>query len=383
MQSVAAARPESGTIEWDMGDFYVKIGARILKTGIAVSCTMAICHQLKLEPAFFGAVSAVVNMQPSIFLTMKSARDQILLHVIGVATGLFFGYLAGGTPLIMGIATVVLIAIYIRLGLSNGIATGIVAAIFVMGSSQELFLPHALNRTGVIFAGLATAMAVNVLLWPPRYTSQLKDKLKESNEAAVQYFCRAVADYVELENDAPDSSEEEKKASSRIERADAQTIQPCISRGVKSWRRRRPEQGRWIEMARKFVDYNEILTAKADRIFELLPVRLERRHQAGDPPISEEFKSILQILGSSCDGIQRVNQKLRTVIVENKPTEPEEFREDYWERLAAAIEQWQSRLTNSYYVRGLIEAAVTADEIRWAARQGKQLLQEGLDSQQE
>lgn len=26
---------------------------------------------------------------------------------------------------------------------------GIVAAVFVMGSSEELFLPHALNRTGV------------------------------------------------------------------------------------------------------------------------------------------------------------------------------------------------------------------------------------------
>ena len=360
----------------------MKIGARILKTGLAVSCTMALCHQLKLEPAFFGAVSAVVNMQPSIFLTVKSARDQILLHVIGVATGLFFGYLAGGTPLIMGIATVVLIAVYIRLGLSNGIATGIVAAIFVMGSSQELFLPHALNRTGVIFAGLATAMAVNVLLWPPRYTSQLKDMLKESNEAAVQYFCRAVAEYVELENDAPDSNEEEKK---RVHGLNAQTrkLSGLAAREGEILAAAPPEQGRWIEMARKFIDYNEILTAKADRIFELLPVRLERRHQAGDPPISEEFKSILQILGSSYDGIQRVNQKLRTVIVENKPTEPEEFREDYWERLAAAIEQWQSRLTNSYYVRGLIEAAVTADEIRWAARQGKQLLQEGLDSQQE
>ena len=56
----------------------MKIGARILKTGIAVTITMYLCKMLNLEPAFFGAVSAVVNMQPSIFLTVKTAKDQIL-----------------------------------------------------------------------------------------------------------------------------------------------------------------------------------------------------------------------------------------------------------------------------------------------------------------
>ena len=45
-----------------------------------------------------------------------------------------------------------------------------------------------------------------------------------------------------------------------------------------------------------------------------------------------------------------------------------------------AIEQWQSKLTGSYYVHGLIEAAVTANEIKWAAREGKVLLQEILQT---
>ena len=132
------------------------------------------------------------------------------------------------------------------------------------------------------------------------------------------------------------------------------------------------------EQAEKFIDYNETLTEKADRIYEITLVRLERRHQAGDPPISEEFRAILQILGSSAAGINRINQKLRTVIVSNGTAEAEEIREDYWERLTVAIEQWQSKLISSYYVHGLIEAAVTADEIRWAARRGKKLLQESV-----
>ena len=72
------------------------MGARIIKTGIAVTITMFILKALNLEPAIFGAISAVINLQPSIFLTFKTAKDQILVHVLGVGTALIFGYLHGG-----------------------------------------------------------------------------------------------------------------------------------------------------------------------------------------------------------------------------------------------------------------------------------------------
>ena len=114
----------------------MKIGARILKTGVAVTITMYLCKLLNLEPAFFGAVSAVVNMQPSIFLTVKTAKDQILVHLIGVGFGLLFGYLVGGSPLTMGIVSILLIAVYIRMGLNSGISMGIVAAVFVIGAAS-------------------------------------------------------------------------------------------------------------------------------------------------------------------------------------------------------------------------------------------------------
>ena len=358
----------------------MKIGARIVKTGIAVTITMYVCRLLHLEPAFFGAVSAVVNMQPSIFLTMKTAKDQILVHFIGVSAGLLFGYLAGGTPLIMGVVAILLIAVYIKMDLKTGISTGIVAAVFVMGSSQELFLPHALNRTGVVFAGLITAMLVNILLWPPRYSEQLKAKLQESNEAAVKYFCQAVADYVALENEFPQMDTAEKEKVHALNKQ-TRTLSGLLMHEGGLWASGSPEHILWRERAERFIDYNETLTDKADRIYEMLPVRLERRHQAGDPPISEEFRAILEILASSCTSINRVNQKLRAVIVSNEVVAAEEIREEYWERLTVAIEQWQPKMTSSYYVHGLIEAAVTADEIRWATRRGKHLLQDCLSTQ--
>jgi uncharacterized membrane protein YccC len=356
----------------------VKIGARILKTGVAVTITMYLCKLLNLEPAFFGAVSAVVNMQPSIFLTVKTAKDQILVHLIGVGFGLLFGYLVGGSPLTMGLVSILLIAVYIRMGLNSGISMGIVAAVFVMGSSQELFLPHALNRTGVIFAGLTTAMFVNVFLWPPRYSQRFKTKLSESNEAAVAYFCQALGEYVKLENEMPEMNPAEKEQAHLLN-VEVRTLSVLLLREGEMPTVGTPKQSQWLMLAEKLIDYNEALTEKADRIYALLPARLERRHQAGDLPISEEFRGILSILGQGGASIQRINDKLRRSIVDGEEIPPEEISEVYWEKLTVAIEQWQPTHIGSYYVHALIEAAVTANEIKWAARQGKQLLQESAE----
>jgi hypothetical protein len=84
----------------------------------------------------------------------------------------------------------------------------------------------------------------------------------------------------------------------------------------------------------------------------------------------------LAILASSTETINRVNQKLRIIVIDGGGAEAEVISEEYWERLTVAVEQWQSKLTGSYYVHALIEAAVTANEIKWAAREGKLLLQE-------
>ena len=357
----------------------MKIGARIIKTGIAVSITMYLCKFFNLEPAFFGAVSAVVNMQPSLFLTVKTAKDQIVVHLIAVAIGLLFGYLLGGTPIVMGLVSILLIMVYLKMGLHSGISMGIVAAVFVMGSSEELFLPHAFNRTGVIFTGLTSAMFVNMLLWPPRYNRQLKEQLRLANEASVAYFCQAVAEYVKLENQEPNLDPAEK---SRVHGMN-QAVRNLISLSARESELAlagSSKQNQWLTMAGRLSGYNEALTEKADRIYDLLPARLQRRHDAGDPPISEEFRAILAILGSSSENLIRVNGKLRAVVIDGGMAEPEPISEVYWERLSVAIEQWQSKLTGSYYVHGLIEAAVTANEIKWAAREGKILLMESLQT---
>ncbi len=356
----------------------MKIGARVIKTGIAVAMTMFFCKSLGLEPAFFGAVSAVINMQPSIFLTLRAARDQILVHILGVTAGFFFGYFLGVNPLSAGLIVILLIPIYIKLRLHSGITMGIVAALFVLSSSTEEFLIHALARTGVIFVGLGSAMLVNVLLWPPRYSKLLKEKLRESNEAAVLYFCRAVQDYVGLANGELHIDIEQRKRVNKLNK-EARMLLDLLSR-ERQVVAESSEPREWISLAEKLIDYNESITKKGDRIFDLLPTRLDRRIKSGSPPISDEFRAILQILESGCTIVIRVNGKIRSVIIDGGTANPEEISEAYWESLTKAIDQWQPRLSGSYYLHGLLEVAVTANEIKWATRQAKILLQESVEN---
>jgi len=140
------------------------------------------------------------------------------------------------------------------------------------------------------------------------------------------------------------------------------------------------EPREWIFLAEKLIDYNESIIKKGNRIFDLLPIRLERRMKSEAPPVSDEFKAILDILESGCTIVVRVNGKVRSVIVDGGITSPEEISEEYWETLTKAIEQWQPRLTGSYYLHGLLEVAVTANEIKWATRQAKILLSESVEN---
>lgn len=351
----------------------MKIGARIIKTGIAVTFTMLICKALNLEPAFFGAVSAVINMQPSIFLTIKTAKDQIMVQILGVSVAIFLGYIIGGNAISMGLITILIILLYRKVNLQSGISAGVVAAVFILSSSPDEFLPHALRRTAVIFTGLTTAMFVNIVLWPPKYNRQFKEKLKESNEQAVLYFCQAVQDYIQLENDEPNLNEEQRNKVHAIN-AQLRELSGLFRREGNLFATTTPEQGAWFSCAKKFIDYNEALTEKADRIYNLLPARFERRLKSGSPPISSEFKTILEMLQSGCITITRVNGKLRSAIIEGLSVESEKISEDYWEKMTKAIELWQPKITSSYYLHALIEVAVMANEIKGAARQGKKLL---------
>ena len=353
----------------------LSIGPRIIKTGIAVTITMFICRLLNLEPAFFGAVAAVINMQPSIFMTLTSAKNQFLIHFYGVSTAIVLGYLIGGHPLSMGLITIIIIVLYRQVGLQTGISTGVVAGVFILSSSADQFLSHALTRTAVIFTGLITAMVINVFLWPPRYNRQFRDKIMASNQETVKYFRQAIADYAKLQNDPPDLNLEQKRLVHGL-KEEVRVLAGFFKKEGELLAPAAASQGDWYNQAKRFVDYNESLIEKADRIYELLPGRYERRMRLESPPISAEFQAIMDLLTRGGMTVDRVNSKLRGSVIYGAAVQTEEINEAYWENLTEVIECWHPTTETSYYIHAMIEISVMANEIKSAAREGKKLLVE-------
>ena len=353
----------------------MKIGARIVKTGLAVTITMYICKFFDFEPAFFGAVSAVINMQPSIFLTFKTAWDQILVHVIGVTAAIALGYIIGGHPVSMGIITIFIIMLYRKIGLHGSISGGVVAAVFILSSSQDQFLSHALLRTGVVFTGLFTAMVVNILLWPPKYGQAFRDKLSEANEQAVLYFSQALHAYATLRDASPSMNEKQRLRVQQLN-AEVRNLADLCKNEASLFSTVASKQHEWFATAKRLRDYNESLLEKADRIYDLLPVRYERRQELSAPEITAAFQNLLDLLAQGDSGVVRVNEKLRRALLHGESVVTEEISETYWNRLRSAIELWQPEIDNPYYIHELIEVASVASEIKSAARNAKRLLQE-------
>lgn len=352
----------------------MKIGTRIIKTGLAVAVTTYICRLLSLEPVVFGAISAVVNMQPSIHLTFKMAKNQVLVHVLGVTIGLVLGYSLGGNPLTMGVTTVIVIILCLKFKLESGILMGIVAAIFVLSSSSEQFLEHALTRSAVIFTGLAVALVINITLWPPRHGRRFFALLGKCNQAAVGYLCQAIKDFTHL-GEAEIADHRDNKETVHSLTRETRSVAEFYLRGRKGFGSFGfADTGEKYPLAEKLMEYNEAIVEKADQIYDLLPARLERRAKAGALPVSEEFRSMLEILENGCVIIKRVNTKLMDLVDGSTTESREEISEAYWENLFAALEMWQPRLTGSYYLHALIEVAMVAGEIRWVAREGKKMV---------
>lgn len=338
------------------------IGARIIKTGIAVTITMLILNKLRLEPAVFGAVSAVLNLQPTINASLKNAFDQVKIQGLGILIGILFGYILGGNPFTMGLITILIIYIYKRLKLQNGIVMGVVAAIFILSSSPDQFFNHALSRTIVIFTGLAVSTIINIVFLPPRYDKKLIEKLSDADETVVKYFCHAVEDFVNLDScEIHDHTVAKNKVYTLL--GESRLLAEYIR-----------AENNLKDESEKVMDYIDGIAEKADRIYEIIPIRIERRKKYNNPPISDEFRAILDLLVTGCPTIERVNSDIITLIHGGTTCNQEKINEKFWTKLTETIEEWQHNLNSSYFVHGLIDISVVANEIRWVSREGKKII---------
>lgn len=166
----------------------MKFGARILKTGIAITLSLYIAMLLNLEPATFAAVAAVFAIQPSVYRSFQTIIDQLQANILGAIIAVLFTFLFGNDPFIIGLAVIIIIAISIQLKTEATIPLAVVTVILIMESTGEHFLEFSLSRLSVIMIGVFCSFIVNLFFLPPKHETKLFQKIALHTEQITQWI---------------------------------------------------------------------------------------------------------------------------------------------------------------------------------------------------
>ena len=170
----------------NMFDNLPKIGARTLKTGIAIFlCTLIPPLLFKRTDTLIASVSAIMCIQNSIESSMNTGKHRILGTIIGALTGFVFTYAAtlfnNSTMLSSLLAAIgVIITIYLCTAFSIQSSITIACVVFLcifISVGEEQWFAYSINRVVDTFIGVTIGLIVNKYL----FRESFKKAGKEDN----------------------------------------------------------------------------------------------------------------------------------------------------------------------------------------------------------
>lgn len=166
----------------------MKLGARIFKTGIAISFALFLANLLHLPSPVFAGIAAIFAIQPSIYRSYLTVLDQIYGNLIGAAIAVIFVLTLGSNYLTIGLAAVLAIVIMLKLKLESTVALTLVTIIAIMESHEADFLVFASLRFGTILLGILASFVVNLIFLPPKYETRLFSSIHEVSEEVIRWI---------------------------------------------------------------------------------------------------------------------------------------------------------------------------------------------------
>ncbi|EUJ19419.1 aromatic acid exporter family protein [Listeria aquatica] len=182
----------------------MKFGARILKTGIAISLALFIAQLCKSPSPALAGISAIFAIQPSIYRSYLTILERAQGNVIGAVIAILFGLYIGNDFILIGVASIICVALLLKLKLENTIGLAVVTLVIIMDSPGNGFLETALIRFGTIMLGLVAAFIVNLIFIPPKYEVTLYQQIYTTNSEIMKWIklnLRHAADFPLLKKD--------------------------------------------------------------------------------------------------------------------------------------------------------------------------------------
>ncbi len=167
---------------------YMKLGARIFKTGIAIILALFLADVLQLPSPVFAGIAAIFAVQPTIYRSFLSVIEQLQGNVIGAIIAFVFVLALGNNFVIIGLAAILVITVNLKLKLENTISLSLVTLIAIMVAPEDNFIQFALLRFTSVVVGVLAAFIVNLVFLPPKYETKLYQKNAALTEEITKWI---------------------------------------------------------------------------------------------------------------------------------------------------------------------------------------------------
>lgn len=166
----------------------MKLGARILKTGIALVLSLYIAQMLHSPSPVFAGIAAIFAIQPTIYRSYLTIIEQIQGNIIGAVLAVIFVLLLGNNFIVIGIAAIIAIIINLKLKLENTIGLSLVTLVSIMDTQGGNFIQFAGIRFSTIMVGVFSAFIVNLFFMPPKYEKKLFFSISRTTEEMIRWI---------------------------------------------------------------------------------------------------------------------------------------------------------------------------------------------------
>jgi uncharacterized membrane protein YgaE (UPF0421/DUF939 family) len=182
----------------------MKLGARILKTGIAIVLALFLARLLHMPSTVFAGIAAIFAIKPTIYRSYLSIIEQLQGNLVGAVIAVVFVELFNNNVIVVGLGAIITIIIMLKLKLENNISLALVTMIAMMEAPGENFLQFAWIRFSTLLLGILSAFIVNLIFLPPKYETKLYNSISNVTEDVLKWIrltSRHASEYHLLKND--------------------------------------------------------------------------------------------------------------------------------------------------------------------------------------
>lgn len=170
----------------------MKLGARIIKTGVAIIFAFYLATWIGLPSPIFAGIAAIFALQPSIYRSYKTIIQQIQGNIIGAFIAVIFGSAFGHSYVVTGFAVIVTLLLMMKLKLESSISLALVTVIVIMEFQQGDFIEFAIFRFATVMTGVIAAFIINLIFLPPKYEARLFTTIRYLQTDIIKWIRLAV-----------------------------------------------------------------------------------------------------------------------------------------------------------------------------------------------